>query len=763
MYRIRFKDAPDRGLINVRDNDNEIKLVTDQSDSAQTVVDFIFNNKNLFEEVKHCKDKQDVVVKNSLNEKLRDSDLDAKELTITLVSKKHTLTIEYDKLTYEFHSEKGVTDTTDLKRDLRNDKTSPIPYFIPIKFIHLFGKDEREIDGLLFSKNTYVKVEIDLDFKMKILDSSNDSGYLVDGKKCAYNFSAEYIEYIEYTLHHHLFDTLELNVPEDFDKFLVSHIFNTIANTLGGGITTLILDCNRTFNPIYNDYFNTLLKMDTTIKTLVITNLAISHGLEFLLENIKTTTTLVKIEFPGIQSKAAVDPQIREINEILMKNKGSVLTNPSKFNPSISNEFDKEITCREKDQRCSLANIVDDEQMADYVYYNQDKQCSHYKKGDKMGTKSASGVVYYTCCGEETECNHITKIVKFRDENDKKKFHREIMFQQKATKAGLAPAIIKSYITSKQGIIVMEKLSNTLSNIIHDYLERVEGIVEKLEESKDADETELQKTIDGHRYVTKAQGYALGTTIGNLLVKLHQLGIYHNDAHMNNFMTDDNGKFYFIDFGEADTVHVIKKRPEYPLRPYLIKCPLADHIIKQNDPSPHTYATPPCPGMFEYEYRQLEGYIISDAWSAPQKWFDKAYYERLIEIREMEKQAIANGTLSSLKITHKGCLIDFSVIFSDFDMSRLLALKDQLVELQQKIVIDVSQYIIDNDEKEAYLASESHKKEEEAREAVKSIIGIIDIFGKKGITEKTVAVLVPKLKEKVLIFNKGCDLLTLKD
>jgi len=761
MYRIRVKDAPYRGLINIHGND--IKLETDQSDSAQTVVDFIFNNKNLFEEVKHCTNKQDFVVKNSLNEKLKNSDLDSKELTITIVSKKHTLTIEYDKLTYEFRSEKGVIDTTDLKRDLRKDKTSPIPYFLPIKFIHIFGNDGREIDGLLLSNNTYVKVEIDLDFKMRILESSSDSGYLVEGKKCVYNFSAEYIEYIEYILHHHLFDTLELKVPNEDAKFLVSHIFNTIANTLGGGLTTLILDCNKTFNPIYNDYFNTLVKMDTTIKTLVITNLVISHDLEFLLENIKTTTTLMKIEFPDIQSKAVVDPQIREINEILMKNKGSVLTNPSKFNPSISNEFDKEITCREKDQRCSLANIVDDEQMAEYVYYNQDKQCSHYKKGDIMGTKSASGLVYYTCCGEDTKCNHITKIVKFRDETDKQKFHREIMFQQKATKAGLAPAIIKSYITSKQGIIVMEKLSNTLSNIIRNYLERVEGIVEKIEERKDVDETELQKTIDGHRYVTKSQGYALGTTIGNLLVKLHQLGIYHNDAHMNNFMSDDNGKFYFIDFGEADTVHVIKKHQDYPRRPYLLKCPLADHIIKQNDMSSHTYATPPCPGMFEYEYRQLEGYIISDAWSAPQQWFDDAYYKRLIEIRDMEKQAIANGTLSSLKIKHKGCRIDFSVIFSDFDMTQLLALKDQLVELQQKIVIDVSQYIIDNDEKEEYLASDIHKKEEEASEAVKSIIGIIDIFERKGITEKTLAVLVPRLKGKVLIFNNGCDLLTLKD
>jgi hypothetical protein len=51
-------------------------------------------------------------------------------------------------------------------------------------------------------------------------------------------------------------------------------------------------------------------------------------------------------------------------------------------NPLDDNQFDTEIIC-EQEQKCSLSDIVDNEEFASYVYFNQDKQCAHYQKSAK--------------------------------------------------------------------------------------------------------------------------------------------------------------------------------------------------------------------------------------------------------------------------------------------------------------------------------------------------------------------------------------------
>jgi tRNA A-37 threonylcarbamoyl transferase component Bud32 len=109
------------------------------------------------------------------------------------------------------------------------------------------------------------------------------------------------------------------------------------------------------------------------------------------------------------------------------------------------------------------------------------------------------------------------------------------MLQQKASKAGLAPYISKVYITPKQGIIVMEKMEKSLKDHIIDYNLWTPG-------------TRKQK-----ERASEEVANVFAVMMGDLIIRLHQLGIYHTDDHLDNVMTKDN-KLCFIDFGMAKRV-----------------------------------------------------------------------------------------------------------------------------------------------------------------------------------------------------------------
>lgn len=190
----------------------------------------------------------------------------------------------------------------------------------------------------------------------------------------------------------------------------------------------------------------------------------------------------------------------------------------------LPNEFDKEIVCEDDDDRCSLDNILKDED-ASYVYYNG-KGCAHYKKGDRMGKPSRYGTVYYTCCGLNN-CNHVTKIVKFGNTNTTEMFHEEIMLQQMAAKEKIAPPISNAYISSKHGIVVMKKMDETMLDHLTVF---------------------LQTNPSRSKITLKAKKFA--TAFCELVMKLHSIGILHGDLHVDNIMFKSN-KMYLIDFGKA--------------------------------------------------------------------------------------------------------------------------------------------------------------------------------------------------------------------
>jgi len=276
----------------------------------------------------------------------------------------------------------------------------------------------------------------------------------------------------------------------------------------------------------------------------------------------------------------------------------------------VKNTFEHLKICRdreeEKDSKCFIGDIVDDEEYASLVFYNGDG-CAMYKKGDQMGHKSAFGVVYHTCCGEEEPCHHITKIVKFSTDYDIKQeqanFHKEVMLQQKVAKAGLAPAIVTSYITPTQGIIVMEKMNKTLLDHMNEYL-----IYAQYNSLSSA---EIEKT---------ARIFAIN--MGDLLIRLHQQGIYHSDAHVNNVMTNKNNRLIFIDFGHATSDQYDDK----------VNRPRLNEVAEI---------------MFDKEYRQIPNirtdYITNKDPHTQVYVFMKEYIRTLERIKNEEERALIRG------------------------------------------------------------------------------------------------------------------------
>ena len=285
--------------------------------------------------------------------------------------------------------------------------------------------------------------------------------------------------------------------------------------------------------------------------------------------------------------------------------------------------FDAALRCQSGDKRCSLADIVNDEKIAKYIFYNNEKQCAYYKKGDRMGQPSLFGSIYYTCCDEEHKppknCNHITKIVKFNNRRDYLNFYEEITAHQIAAKAGLAPAIVKVYLTEKQGIIIMQKMKETLWEVMRRNMDLFRTI-----------------KITEERVRDFARGWA--SEVGRLLVKFHRLGMLHNDTHANNFMLDDKGKLYMIDFGRTNTKHykeVIKKGEKF-----VALCDV--HHDKTN------YSTEKCTGLLEYEYRQIEWALDTrDKFppTDPYYWALDSYAKRLLEIKNIEIGWFREGRL----------------------------------------------------------------------------------------------------------------------
>lgn len=150
--------------------------------------------------------------------------------------------------------------------------------------------------------------------------------------------------------------------------------------------------------------------------------------------------------------------------------------------------------------------------------------CKKRRQGGLIG-KGMTGKAYQTKCGRSNE--YVTKWIPFTQSYNREMFYLEILCQEIAAKAGLAPRILDSWVTKKAGVIVMEKVTGPTV----DQINRMNVM---------------------NRKNMKKGAKLLARSIADTLTRLHKLGVTHGDSHVDNMIWDESDhRIKLIDFGRA--------------------------------------------------------------------------------------------------------------------------------------------------------------------------------------------------------------------
>ena len=235
-----------------------------------------------------------------------------------------------------------------------------------------------------------------------------------------------------------------------------------------------------------------------------------------------------------------------------------------------------------------------------YYYNSNSKKCSNgfMIEDDSFGKKSNNGKIYKACCDDN--CEYIAKW-----QNNKENALNEAHIQNYFAQLGIAPKIIEVWECSNGVIIIMDKLNETLKdillelsplqlyntkkyniNIFNHKLNQLEDELKTLEFNELNYESinflkDLIKNIKTYHDMlkirssinilcyrnniapiaqikvitddTKAQRdlkiYIVDQII-SLIYTIHRHNIVHLDTHSNNFLIDKNLNVKIIDFGE---------------------------------------------------------------------------------------------------------------------------------------------------------------------------------------------------------------------
>lgn len=221
------------------------------------------------------------------------------------------------------------------------------------------------------------------------------------------------------------------------------------------------------------------------------------------------------------------------------------------------------------------------------LYCEEDECKNTYDiSDDRIGEESINGVVYKACL--ENKCNYVAKW-----QSNKEVALNEAKMQMIAAKDGIAPNV-RQVLTCPEGvIIIMDAMSMAISRLFkmlsRDQLNRtIEYNTEYFDKTIQKSGIEVEynrddiKSVEDLRKIRArinrilfSSGFAglndvftmedtedmkekrkkYIKTIFKLINRLHKLGISHNDAHLNNFMTDDKGNLKIIDFGTAKQIN----------------------------------------------------------------------------------------------------------------------------------------------------------------------------------------------------------------
>lgn len=217
--------------------------------------------------------------------------------------------------------------------------------------------------------------------------------------------------------------------------------------------------------------------------------------------------------------------------------------------------------------------------------YCEGKECENVYEivaSKQIGEKSVYGKIYQACL--DKDCDFIAKWQKNKDEALQESKIQKIVSEYK-----LAPKIRQIFECKEGIIIIMDALQLTLARFLKTltkeqtnitlstYKNLYKNIMDKhkidININIDKDVENLEdlyncrskinvhlyrkdlETLEGPKVLiedTEAEMKFKKEVINQvfqLVQKLHEIGITHNDAHLNNFMCDSSFKFYIIDFG----------------------------------------------------------------------------------------------------------------------------------------------------------------------------------------------------------------------
>lgn len=245
-----------------------------------------------------------------------------------------------------------------------------------------------------------------------------------------------------------------------------------------------------------------------------------------------------------------------------------------------------------REKLCTVLNKV----------YCQGRECENVYEivaSKQIGENSGYGKIYEACL--YNNCDFVAKW-----QNNQIKSLDEAKYQMKAAEYKLAPEI-KQIFECKEGvIIIMDALSRTLMKVLttvsyeqtedvleyfkkemNEYVKKYDilkyenlNFINNCETIRDLKSainyinesladigapliTEVPKIRIEDTERTKTLRKKIITQCFNLLVQLHEIGISHNDCHLDNFMCDDEYNFYLIDFGDAQPISVSDPKEDF--------------------------------------------------------------------------------------------------------------------------------------------------------------------------------------------------------
>ena len=213
-----------------------------------------------------------------------------------------------------------------------------------------------------------------------------------------------------------------------------------------------------------------------------------------------------------------------------------------------SEDYYEFIFCEDNKEKCSLENIFSNKPIfvskSLFIYDKETKDCKWEREEKEMEIAPAEGEVFYVKCRDKRYVMKIiplTSWIPFKSSTLLNNFHNEVDFLQKASKIHISPKIMKVYVSEEWGVIIMEDAGIGLRSYVKNFLELYGNINEK----SDEEIKEIKDIIDKKTNELVDDFY-------KLYIKLHSIGICHNDLYLRNITyNDEKNRMYFIDYGYA--------------------------------------------------------------------------------------------------------------------------------------------------------------------------------------------------------------------